>query len=80
MSFSQKYKTPKVLKAFGDKNQFLIKNSGKRKAKGSQLKARSYKGIFPCFFLGKFITLFSNILKARINFWRVSEGKITSSI
>ncbi len=39
MSFLQKYKTPKVFKAFGDKNQFLIKYSRKRKAHCSQLTA-----------------------------------------
>lgn len=39
----------------------------------------NYKGILPCFLRGSVAALFSNILKARINFWRVSEGSITSS-
>jgi len=33
-----------------------------------------HKGIFPCFFLGKLATLFSNIAKALINFRRVCLG------
>ena len=39
----------------------------------------SYNGIFPCFLLGNTSALFSNILKALINFERVSSGRITSS-
>src|SRR5437868_5801958 len=39
-----------------------------------------YSGIFPCFFLGSFATLFSSISKARISFCLVWEGSITSSI
>jgi hypothetical protein len=35
--------------------------------------------MFPCFF-GKLATLFSSILNALISFFRVSSGKITSSI
>lgn len=39
-----------------------------------------YKGMLPCFLRGNWSTLFSNILKARNNFLRVSLGWITSSI
>lgn len=40
----------------------------------------SYNGIFPCFFLGRFTTLFSSILYPLISLLRVSSGVTTSSI
>mgnify|MGYP001803617375 CR=1 FL=1 len=39
-----------------------------------------YKGMFPCFFFGKFSTLFSNMAKALINFRRAVLGWMTSSM
>jgi len=38
-----------------------------------------YKGMFPCFRFGLCATLFSNMAKARISFWRVWLGSMTSS-
>lgn len=39
----------------------------------------NYKGIFPCFFIGKVSAFFSNILKPAINLALVSSGRMTSS-
>jgi len=39
----------------------------------------AHNGIFPCFFLGNVLALFFNMEKARISFWRVCDGRITSS-
>jgi len=52
----------------------------KLKHKDKLAQRKAYKGIFPCFFLGRFATLFSSIAKALMSFLRVSLGSITSSI
>ena len=57
----------------------IIKQIMARPINNAAFKNTDYKGIFPCFFLGNFAALFSNILNARINFSRVSSGLITSS-